>query len=832
MSAPAPPQDFEFREFDPENYQQQISVLLGKLTREQTVSFASRCAWRAWPLAIEFGDSEWVARFVADLTAAIIAANGFHILSFRERYHTASFDAAGKANNGASYAHTAGNPAAAAAQAASYAAYAAYTVGSSGSADSVLGCAVQAFERARSELVPQVIGAIEADLHFLLSGGSAEELIRTRLWEIPSMLEWQELVLQGSWSKLGEHEEDCRRMWEMFAHGRPDWETAGSFLQRWHEGYLARENAGDSTTPADAAQSAEPEPEEIVRIRRELDNPPVIQHDGIAESLTDGAKRCAEALRVFLTAPGTRPPLTVAVEAPWGGGKSSLMRHVQKQLAADGHPTVWFNPWKYEAGRSLWAAFALALERQLAQRFGRCDRGIMWMQTVFSRLTWKERMLLAGRVSFWVVLIGVLAWAAKKGVLSPGVKKEDLWDLLKSYSPLVGVIAAIWGFIRDVTKQLGSPLKLDMETMITGAARSVPPDELHRFHQDFRRLLRAYLPPPNPGDPPRRTVIVFIDDLDRCEAPKAADLLQSLHLLMDLEEDERNPCAAPAATKPGVPEPGMIYILGMDREKVAAAVSAKHEKLLELLYDPPAGQTKITRKEKMSFGHEFLEKFINLTLHLPAMQGTDLESFSRQITGWKGEEPKPTAPAPVDGTSKPGEAKPEVPNPTPPPDRTDSGLTSSAMEAAKAQLESARRIQRIREEVQKLDVATTLKPWVRKVAAVLENNPRKLKQFVNLLRLRLYLASAARLLHIEEGASTDRLTVGQLAKLVALELADPAAMATVREQGGSPESLRDAFQNRPGCQAWFSATTDDKSADNLMTVNLSCYFHSLAPEPA
>jgi len=154
------------------------------------------------------------------------------------------------------------------------------------------------------------------------------------------------------------------------------------------------------------------------------------------------------------------------------------------------------------------------------------------------------------------------------------------------------------------------------------------------------------------------------------------------------------------------------------------------------------------------------------------------------------------------------------------------------MEAAKAQLESARRIQRIREEVQKLDVATTLQPWVRKVASVLENNPRKLKQFVNLLRLRLYLASAARLLHIEEGPSSDQLTVGQLAKLVALELSDPAAMAAVRERGGSPDSLRQAFKDVPGCEPWLLEPSDDKSADNLMTVNLSCYFHSLAPEAA
>ena len=40
----------------------------------------------------------------------------------------------------------------------------------------------------------------------------------------------------------------------------------------------------------------------------------------------------AHAIYRFLTHPQTRPPLTISIQAPWGGGKSSLMRMIQNEL--------------------------------------------------------------------------------------------------------------------------------------------------------------------------------------------------------------------------------------------------------------------------------------------------------------------------------------------------------------------------------------------------------------------------------------------------------------------------------------------------------------------
>lgn len=76
----------------------------------------------------------------------------------------------------------------------------------------------------------------------------------------------------------------------------------------------------------------------------------------------------------------------------------------------------------------------------------------------------------------------------------------------------------------------------------------------------------------------------------------------------------------------------------------------------------------------------------------------------------------------------------------------------------------------------------------RYVAEALEHNPRRLKQFVNLFRLRLYLAAAMNLLDIatldpeqKERVQTGKLSAHDLAKLVALDLCCPQTMTKVRE---------------------------------------------------
>ena len=66
-------------------------------------------------------------------------------------------------------------------------------------------------------------------------------------------------------------------------------------------------------------------------------------------------------------------------------------------------------------------------------------------------------------------------------------------------------------------------------------------------------------------------------------------------------------------------DPNLIFIIGMDRMKVAAGLATKNEKLLPYLYSSNASEDCTNRKYQLGleFGYEFIEKFIQLPFLVP-----------------------------------------------------------------------------------------------------------------------------------------------------------------------------------------------------------------------
>ena len=168
-------------------------------------------------------------------------------------------------------------------------------------------------------------------------------------------------------------------------------------------------------------------------------------------TLTDrlGHEPYASAIARFIRHRDTRSPLTIGIAAPWGAGKTSLMRMVQEdldprdasgkrgriQLTKDGkrkltkdaagstkitnerllalassptrledetiqqitvesaeqpldkwRPTVWFNPWMYATGEQVWAGLAHEIITQITQRLDVIDRENFWLRLNLRRI--------------------------------------------------------------------------------------------------------------------------------------------------------------------------------------------------------------------------------------------------------------------------------------------------------------------------------------------------------------------------------------------------------------------------------------------------------------
>ena len=545
-----------------------------------------------------------------------------------------------------------------------------------------------------------------------------------------------------------------------------------------------------------------------------------------------GFKPYVQAVARFLRHSATEPPLTMSVEGEWGSGKSSFMRMLQNELDAppadsdagqtddaDGKPnefvTVWFNPWRHDQEDSLWSAFALQCMRDIARHAGFWRRWIGGHVVLpFKRIDWSKGWWDITKFAFKllvkcaiVVAIVILAIAYGPQVALWWVSGEG-WQLvakavLGGAGSVAALGAAVWRLLRWVNRVWRAPLAGDLVKHLEAPDYASRIAFVEKFHADFQKILSSFL-----GD---RQVAVFIDDLDRCEVPKAADLMQAINMLIS-------------------DDPQIIFIIGMDRQKVAAGLAAKHERVLRYLpgYRRVEGEDQTNEQRGLEYGCDFIEKFIQVPFVLPTPTIDDigglLRHLSRAETG-----PRETAAraragrkraaragrgksARTKGRAKAGKQVSDSTGTTGESTTTPRETGTEEGNGAEVDLDNrARAIEQERLEHEKqlerrwrtVDLeegrdSEQIHRICRLVAPSLGNNPRRIKQFLGLLRLRYYIAVRTGLFHFQEGTEAEpRLTREQLGKFIAITLRWPLLAAEIRRREGLLGELQAAALGEP-----------------------------------
>jgi tetratricopeptide (TPR) repeat protein len=523
-----------------------------------------------------------------------------------------------------------------------------------------------------------------------------------------------------------------------------------------------------------------------------------------------------EAIAAFLTSPATRPPLTMSIEGEWGSGKSSFMLQLERairgpsktdafiqalpkkfggfsskgslwsagRLAWHQRPrsTVQFNAWRHDKQDALWAAFALKFAKSLRKQIGvvRAWRGdiSLFLRRLNGLRGWLELLLLvvslvllaigaAGLYRFVKVQNGselkkvityLTATEAKTqtpskapATISPSPVSDQNnsepgqpYRFLLSHGtwgPLLAI--AIAGFVK-FHKQVKLPLSVNLEKYLTKPDYQGRVAFIETFHEDFARLVEAYAK--------HKRIFVFVDDLDRCDVPRAAELMQAINLMIGDAGD-------------------LVFILGMDREKVAAGIVQKYKDLLPFIPEyAAAGSSQGNQTGALYFGYAYLEKFIQISFSLPVMSD---QAAIRHFLSGIGSQPTPSTwsrrvrdywsdqlknlIAYLNLRNKPEEKGPVPHTETPPPSTAASSVAQE------------KRIKYLRIKV--AEDSERIIDIVSMVSVIFENNPRKLKQFVNIFRLALYLGSDQGLLDQED--DSEPVTPEQLGKFVAITLRFP-----------------------------------------------------------
>jgi hypothetical protein len=514
-----------------------------------------------------------------------------------------------------------------------------------------------------------------------------------------------------------------------------------------------------------------------------------------------GHREYARALYRFLTDEKTEAPLAVSIQAPWGGGKTSLMRMVQQELDPQALA-------KTESARNKSSASAANLPEsvrpgQLKPELGADSLKIggvlneirTWKQsgtpgtkvanptvprsvapegervephciTVWFN-AWKyqnteqvwagladsilrqvtERMKVAQRQRFWLQLqlgridADKIQQRVYSKIISGWWRAARLWIFTALGAVSVATLTPVKHLqiagVGDIGGVVGSAAAIALAVAKSLQLYFQKRDEVEKEPAEL--TLGDYLQIPD-----YRSKVGFIHDVaeDLRRAIKAIppELLPIVVFIDDL--DRCSPQKVAEVTE-GInlflagEFPDCLFIFGMDAEIVAAALQKAHS---DVIHELPAYASGIP------VGWRFMDKFVQLPFVIPPPEPKDVERYVNSLLNKDGVVP------PLPPNVKEGIAEALKPQPAGEAEKLaahveqqldNQNLDPAQIREARSGVEQARRLAQIDAEIVNASRDNQIvSDFVLKVAPDLYSNPRDLKRFLNTFRLHDFLRIA------------------------------------------------------------------------------------------
>lgn len=414
-------------------------------------------------------------------------------------------------------------------------------------------------------------------------------------------------------------------------------------------------------------EAAERQAEKVVEVEQEVPPPGSISTHATSDLWTIddklGYREYARAIHNFLQDSRTEPPLTISIQAPWGGGKTSLMRMVQMQLdplgyarssgatprslvdelkattetildelgrLTDRDPTdieldggksdgeskcvsVWFNAWRYQSSDQIWAGLAEAVIRGITDRMEPVEREKFLLRLHIGRV---DPGLIRAKVYDvvfrrfigmvrWIVPIAFLGVLAAVGLLWNWWNVSSPWPVPAGLSAIVasalGVATAYFKARREVEAE---PARINLSDFVDVPDYSGKLGFVHDVTEDLRRVFEILPTVTRDGEESRLPLVIFIDDLDRCAPPKVAEVFEAINLFVAGEF------------------PNCYIIIGMDTEVVAAALEEAHKSVIGRLP---------SYARRVPVGWRFMDKFVQLPFVIPPLNDDAISDYAEYL---------------------------------------------------------------------------------------------------------------------------------------------------------------------------------------------------------
>ncbi len=315
-----------------------------------------------------------------------------------------------------------------------------------------------------------------------------------------------------------------------------------------------------------------------------------------------GFREVAWGLSNYLRNKATKPPLTIAITGEWGMGKSSLMNLLHSDLVHYKFRPVWFNAWHHQTEEHLLAALLENIRTQaipsLATPEGIVFRAkLLWLR---ARRHLFATLLLVAAVSFAVSYfftghyqVGESPEVLARLLKSPGTILDKLLnnsEAGKAAFALISAVGSIIAFVKGFR-----PFGVNPASLLASKSNSAKASDLraqtsfrHKFASEFREVTESLNP---------LTMVLFVDDLDRCRPEQVYDMLESINFLISCGD--------------------CFVIMGLARRRVERCVGLVFEKIAAETPDVIGGRTLTDAEKRRRFARQYLEKLINIEVPVP-----------------------------------------------------------------------------------------------------------------------------------------------------------------------------------------------------------------------
>lgn len=467
----------------------------------------------------------------------------------------------------------------------------------------------------------------------------------------------------------------------------------GSFLENF--GFLTalknelRESLDDvfaitstsATLPADSAPPC-------------LDNPAIedwLSRRGFARAL---AVRINRIWNEFNSS-GLKGSFALHLHGPWGAGKTSLLNLLRQELQPNFPSTTqaevktvssptrslsrWividFNAWQHQRLDPPWWFLMDAIYRQsraqLRQNFDdRIGSFRIWLSETVWRLRTGRRDIITTTALLMLTAVAIYVVMRALGISQVS---NEAGTLAKTGSDFIALISAIISLGLLAGRSLASGSALAAQAYMRSAV-----DPMERVAKRFHDLVISI----------RHPIIIFVDDLDRCQPSYVVQLLEGIQTLFY--------------------DPRVVYLVAADRRWVYCCFEKTYEQFNKSVYEPGR-----------RLGELFLEKVFELSVSVPPIS-SDLQKLywrrlldGRTSLGRESEDARVIADQEFSNVTSEQEIL--------------SKLYSKDSDAIKQQARREAAVERLTNVRVETSTLLFLEPF----ASLLESNPRAMKRLLN-----------------------------------------------------------------------------------------------------